>query len=86
MFDHGGDDSRKQRTANFKAGIGIDFYEPWPKLAINHEIQPKYLKVIDSPLPIQIQIVSFDNISSNIFHFSQDLFSKVDLPFGKTTI
>jgi hypothetical protein len=55
-------------TGSLKTWICIDFNQPYVVVGVNHEIHPKYFKIIHSPLWIYIKSRSMYHISSYLFH------------------
>jgi len=53
IFNHGGNKTFEDSTAELQARIGVDLDQPNLEILINHEIQPKHLEVILSPLWIK---------------------------------
>ena len=49
VFHHCWDYSLKDWTVDLKTGIVVDLDQPRLELAVDHEIQPKYLKVVLIP-------------------------------------
>lgn len=84
MFNHVGDDAIQQRAAAVQARIGVDFNQPWLEVTINHEIQPKYLKVVHLPLRCDSTGHTFGCIHSHDLHLADNLPFEVVFAFRKT--
>jgi len=73
------DDSTEQVTADLQTGIKVNLNQIGLKGTINDEIEPKELKVIPLPIPIQLAITSPDHIAHNRLHLADDILEVIPL-------
>ena len=73
MLEHNRNDSFKNGAVYFQAGVVVDLNEPGFEILINHEIQPKDLKVILMSSVVNNLVVSLDDICSHLFQFGHDI-------------
>lgn len=69
----------ENRTCSFQTWIRIYLDKPYIIILVNHEIHPKYLKIIHSSHRVDIKRRCFDRISSNLFHFGINQWKKVKI-------
>jgi hypothetical protein len=46
LVNHLRNESCEKWAGKLQARISVDFYEPWVKLAVNHEIKTEYLEIM----------------------------------------
>lgn len=63
-----GDDPLQDRASQLETGVSIDFDEPRPESLIDHEIQPKDLKVIAESLGVKVNKSGTDEVARNFLH------------------
>lgn len=64
---------REDWAVCLKTRVGVDLYQPNVVQLVDHEIQPKYLKVVQSSLRVNVQGRCMDRISGQLLHFRVNL-------------
>lgn len=81
LVNHLRDESCEQGRREFQTWIRVDFNKPRYKIAIDHEIKSKDLKIMFEPFWCQLHKSAPHSIEGNIFHFRQYLFLEIVLLF-----
>lgn len=74
-----GDYFVEYRTSCLQTGVGVHFDQPYIVVRVDHEIQSKYLKIVDPTLRVNVECRSMYNIRGNPLHFRVNHFEKVKL-------
>jgi hypothetical protein len=73
-------------AAQLETWVGIDLDQPNIILGIDHEVQPKYFKVMLSISGIHLKIRCFDGIESYLFHPRIYLIAKAEFPLSHSGV
>lgn len=72
--------SLQEWAAQLKAGVGVYFDEPGPKVDVEHEIQPKYLEIVLLFVLVQEEERAHQRLGGDLFHFGQSVREKIQIP------
>ena len=85
MLEHYRNDSFKDRTVYFQAGVVVDLNKPGFEIPVDHEVQAKDLEIILMSSVVDDLVVGFDDIGSHLFQFGHDISFNI-IVFGRITV
>jgi len=84
LLDHIGNYFIQKGTDAIQTRVGVDLNQPWLEIAINHEIQPKYLKIIELVVGAHLGVDTPNGVFPYLLHLWQNFIFEIVLPISES--
>lgn len=79
ILDELGDNFIEHGAGSLKARIGVDLDQPDVVVGVDHEVQPKYLEVVNPAIGVDVECRGMNHIGDYLFHLGVDHVEEVKL-------